>query len=99
MSDVNDAMRLTKDGDAKANSWKLAQTTVVRMERDLSAGRIDLREATQSFGRWLMPPDARVGEAICVWMGDTLVRAEMTQQTPPEFKIDLRYKGRGWDKP
>ena len=98
MTDRNE-MRLTSDGEAKANSWKQAEARVKRAEAELRSAECDLANATNAFGRWLMPPNAKKGETAAVWMGDTLVQAEMTDENGHgSFKVSLRYRGKEWGR-
>lgn len=92
-------MRLTVDGEAKAKAWKRAEERLASAKSEVNSAETDLKNMTNEFGRWLMPPDAKVGEAISVWMGDSLVQAEMTDKNGHgTFRVSLRYRGREWGR-
>lgn len=47
-----------------------------RRKRDANRASCDLANATIALGKWMLPPDAEVGEKVCMWLGAQLIQAE-----------------------
>lgn len=48
----------------------------LRLRRNVIQAGIDLAKATDLLAKWLLPGDAKPGEKIAVWYGDSLVQVE-----------------------
>ena len=67
--------RLTSQGEALVRDWVLATQRVERLKAELNRATCDRDNAESALSKWLLPPDAVVGEKVAVWFGDSLIQA------------------------
>lgn len=67
--------RLTADGEALVKSWVSAVQRVERLKAELNRATCDRDNTESALSKWLLPPDAVVGEKVAVWLGDSLIQA------------------------
>lgn len=66
----------TIDTASQIKTWVDAKTSVEELKRRLSSAETDLMNATNNLGKFLCPPDAKVGEKFRIWYGDGLLVVE-----------------------
>ena len=67
--------RLTTQGEALVKDWASAKERVARLAAELNRAQCDRDNAESALSKWLLPPDAVVGEKVAVWFGDSLIQA------------------------
>ncbi len=87
---------VSADGRRLIEQWFSAQTEVERCKERLRTAETDEANATLAVGKWLLPSDARAGEKIAVWFGDSLIQAEVRHQRDP--LITIRKRGESIDR-
>lgn len=65
----------TREGVDLAKEWVAAANRVKDLEAALSRARCDRDNAEIALSKWLLPPDATVGEKVSMWFGDSLIQA------------------------
>jgi hypothetical protein len=68
---------VTADGSRLISEWLRAQESVERIRESLSSANSSLRHSEEQLAKWLIPEDAKPGEKIAVWFGDSLIQAEV----------------------
>lgn len=68
---------VTADGKILIQAWLAAQERVARLTTQVQEARKDVGTAEVALAKWLMPEDARPGEKIAVWFGDSLIQVEV----------------------
>lgn len=76
-----------REGERLMEQWFEAFKIADRDRRQAEKTAGWCAEAEKSFAKWMLPPDAQVGEKICMWMGHRLVQAELTPEGP---KLSIR---------
>ena len=66
---------VTREGEALVKEWVFASERVRRLKEELSRAECDRDNAEIALSKWLLPPDAVVGEKVSVWFGDSLIQA------------------------
>lgn len=66
---------LTREGVDLVKQWVFATERVRRLQEELNRAQCDRDNAEIALSKWLLPPDATVGEKIAVWFGDSLIQA------------------------
>lgn len=67
--------RLTSQGEALVKDWASAMQRVARLAAELNRAQCERDNAESALSKWLLPPDAAVGEKVAVWFGDSLIQA------------------------
>ncbi len=67
--------RLTSQGEALVKDWASASARVERLKSELNRAKCEADNAETALSKWLLPPDAVVGEKVAVWFGDSLIQA------------------------
>ncbi len=83
---------LTYAGQRVVDTWLEAQKAVASARDQLNRRDTDLLNATAQLGKWLLPSDAKPGEKIAVWHGDSLIQAEVVANRDPIITVRLRGK-------
>lgn len=66
---------VTREGETLVKAWASAAERVKRLKSELSRAECDRDNAESALSKWLLPPDAVVGEKVAVWFGDSLIQA------------------------
>jgi hypothetical protein len=88
---------ISGDGEQLLRAWLYAKERVRTAERELNSAQCDQSNTQTELVRWLLPRDAKEGEKIAVWFGDSLVQAECTRAICDglhEGKITIRQEGK-----
>lgn len=83
----------TRDGVDKIERWKATRERVERLKRELNGAECEEANAEIDLARWLLPEDAKPGEQIAVWYGDSLFQA-----TGGSEKITIRTRGKSYEE-
>lgn len=81
MEKISDYVRqpgVSTDGQELIKSWLFGGREVDRLERELAKAIRERDIAKNNLARWLLPSDAKNGEVIAVWYGDSLIAASKT---------------------
>lgn len=81
----------TSDGKRLIKNWLNAKDHVARLRRELNSAECDLKNNEQALGKWMAPPDAKLGEKICVWWEDNLFQVECGDF---DYKVTVRTRGK-----
>lgn len=65
----------TREGVDLAKEWVSATERVKRLQAESNRAQCDLDNAETALSKWLLPPDATVGEKVSMWFGDSLLQA------------------------
>lgn len=85
------APEVSSDGKYKIDVW-LACDRVLRSHRErMKSLESDLKQAEYNLAKWLLPSDAKPGEKIAVWYGDSLIVGELDDANGG--KITVRDRG------
>jgi hypothetical protein len=68
---------VTSEGKQAITAWLIAQREVEGARDLLSRRQTDLLNAESALAKWRLPPDAKPGEKIAVWFGDSLIQVEV----------------------
>jgi len=82
---------LTRDGARYVAAYLRAATYLRRRREDVERAERDMVEAETVLGEWILPPDARIGETIAVWEGDSLFAAT---KTVVGVRVEIRSRGK-----
>lgn len=85
---------LTADGERLVQDWSSAKERVERARRELSSAECGETNSRNALSKWLLPPDAKVGEKIAIWHVDSLIQVEVTSEMPLEGKLTVRTRGK-----
>lgn len=69
----------TSEGTRAIKAWLGAQEELRRAKDNLNRRECDLKNVESALAKWLLPPDAKVGEKIAVWYGDSLIQGEVCE--------------------
>lgn len=90
-------MRVTADGEMLIKRWMSALRHVEQLTRQLFGAKAELDDAVSELAKWMLPDDARTGEKISVWFGDSLVQVECAD-AGSTHRITVRQRGRSLDE-
>ena len=88
---------LTAEGMRLVRAWLDQQREIAIAEQRLSDARSALAVHRRALAAWLLPDDAKPGEKIAVWLGDSLIQAEAPTGDHCEAVITVRKRGRATD--
>ncbi len=88
---MNTAGEVTAKGKTLIDNWLNAKQRIERLKRDLNTAECDYANTALALGKWLAPSDAKPGEKIAVWYGDSLFQTEITNGDPI---ITVRLRGK-----
>lgn len=91
-------MDVSSDGQRLIRNWMAAASNVECAKQAVNRTECALTNATNELARWLLPDDAKVGEKISVWFGDSLVQVEKTSDNPTDGTVTIRKRGRSLDR-
>lgn len=104
MSDV------TSEGQRLVTAWLRCVDEHRRKQQAVYDAARDVSEAEAALAKWLAPPDAKPGEKIAVWFGDSLIQVEVGGVTPPmpegatigdgpsQTKVTIRSRGKHFEE-
>lgn len=67
---------ITSEGIRAISSWMHCNERVTRVRSQLSDALRNLAEAEKNLAEWMLPSDAKPGEKIALWFGDSLIQVE-----------------------
>jgi hypothetical protein len=86
---------VTYEGEQKIKRWLAAQEGEQRAKNVLNRAECETVNAHNELAKWMIPSDAKVGEKICVWYGDSLIQVEIEDGSPPgRYIVTVRKRGR-----
>lgn len=65
------------EGERRVEAWLRAKRDTKRVSIELDNARLAESSAECELAKWLLPDDARSGEKIAVWYGDSLIQVEV----------------------
>lgn len=77
-------------------AWSGAQKRLERARNDLNSAETDLLNATNSLGKWMVPPDSKSGEEFHLWVADGILCASQLLTPNGDKRNDYRV---GWRTP
>lgn len=83
---------VTPEGAQLIKGWLQAQTREKDARSALNSAECATANARNALAKWLLPEDAKVGEKISVWMGDSLFQAERQETGDPIVSVRTRGK-------
>lgn len=86
---------ITREGERLVKAWLSAQSEAVRCKARLNSAECAEINAHDALAKWLLPDDAKSGEKIAVWEGDSLIQVELLEAGfPPKAKVTIRSRGK-----
>lgn len=88
---------LTSEGHRLVEDWLHANERLKRAESEVNSARCEVANTQNALARWLMPADAKTGEQIAVWHGDSLIQVTVPEKnglTWTDAKVTVRKRGR-----
>jgi len=87
MSDV------TNEGKRLIDAWVSATQALETAKSRVNSASCDVSNTTRALAKWLLPDDAKFGEKIAVWHGDSLIQVELVNDHR-EHIITVRTRGK-----
>jgi hypothetical protein len=69
-------MEPSHEGKRLIDAWLNARREVARRRVWLESAETDVVDSRRALAAWLLPDDAKAGEKIAVWYGDSLIQVE-----------------------
>lgn len=86
---------VTYEGEQAIKRWLAAREDTARARSALNRATCEETNAHNDLAKWMIPSDAKVGEKICVWYGDSLIQVEIEDGSPPgKYIVSVRTRGR-----
>lgn len=85
---------VTNDGEQRIKRWLGAQESEARAKSVLNRLECETKNAHNDLAKWMIPVDAKAGETICVWYGDSLIQVEVVDPGNYDYRITVRKRGR-----
>ena len=63
-----------KEGRDLIERWQHATEALARAKSQVNSAECELTNAINALGKWMLPPDAKKGEAFCIWWGDSMIQ-------------------------
>jgi hypothetical protein len=82
----------TSDGKRLIDAWVGAQERERLAQSELNSARCEVSNSQRALAKWMLPDDAKVGEKIAVWHGDSLIQVEMLSHG--DAVVSVRTRGR-----
>ena len=70
-------LEASREGARVIDQWLKAKAQVKACQDQLSHAHLAVSDAEHDLVAWLMPGDAKPGEKIAVWYGDSLIQVEV----------------------
>lgn len=83
----------TRDGQHLIATWLSSQEREKRLRGELNRAECDTSNTARELAKWMMPADAKSGEKICVWHGDSLFQVEVGD-TGRDPVVTVRTRGK-----
>lgn len=96
-------MNVTSDGERAIKDWLAAKERHEQARRDENRASCDESNAETALVKWMLPPDAKPGEKIAVWFGDSLIQVEVggevigqsgETRAMTSTKVTVRHRGK-----
>lgn len=85
----------TPEGRRLIAAWLNASDRVARTNEAYKTALREAAEAEEKLAKWLLPSDAKLGERIGVWHGDSIFTACKTMfEGKDVFAVEVRKRGR-----
>lgn len=93
------ADEVTRDGQHHIKAWLASIERYEQTDRERDRARHDKDNCAKALAKWMLPEDAKPGEKICVWYGDSLIQVESPDGGVPspgqrDPIITIRKRGR-----
>lgn len=85
---------LTSEGERLVKAWLDAKQEVDRTKSHLNRAECDVTNTQNALAKWMLPEDAKPGEKIAVWYGDSLIQVEVPLQSHMTAPITIRKRGK-----
>ena len=73
---------VTSEGTRLIKRWFGAVECLSQARSNTISCECEVANSANELGKWLLPPDAKPGEKIAVWFGDSFIQAEVTAGDP-----------------
>lgn len=81
------------DGQRLIANWLKATEQVDLYKRELNRAECNEQNAHNELAKWMVPSDAKPGEKIAIWHGDSLFQVEVFGHGR-DPKVTIRTRGR-----
>lgn len=71
---------LIHEGSTLVKNWLGAQERLRRAESEVVSAQVDVANSARDLAKWMLPDDAKPGEKIAMWHGDSLIQIEVPQE-------------------
>lgn len=93
MSAIDDGV--TKTGRELIREWAHAKERVERLREQINRAEVEAANAELALSRWMLPPDAKMGETISIWFGDSLLQVIATEASTGKWTGSVKWRTRG----
>lgn len=84
---------VTSEGEQKILRWLRAKEAQEQAERELNRRQCDTSNSKNDLAKWMVPGDAKPGEKIAIWYGDSLIQVEVNNPGHDHI-VTVRSRGR-----
>ena len=84
---------ITSEGKRLIEVWLAQGVRVEQAVSELNSARCAQANSERALAKWLMPSDAKAGEKIAVWHGDSLIQVEVKEGNGDHI-VSIRKRGR-----
>lgn len=87
---------VTSEGKRLIERWLSAQNELEHCKSRVNSAECDLSKSQRDLAKWLLPDDAKPGEKIAVWFGDSLIQVEApgSDITSGGARVSVRKRGK-----
>lgn len=85
---------VTGEGEKLIEQWLKAEQAREQAQKSLTNALNNAQQTESNLARWLLPDDAKTGEVISIWFGDSLIQVQCTQTKPNRGVVSIRQSGK-----
>ena len=92
---MGDTDGVTRTGRLLIQDWSNAMVRVERLKAELNRAETEALNAEVALSRWMLPRDAKKGEAISIWFGDSLLQVTADSCIGDNWEGPVKWRTRG----
>jgi hypothetical protein len=86
-------MEPTRDGEHFIKAWLGACESEKLAKGELNRAECNTHNTRSDLAKWMVPGDAKPGEKIAIWYGDSLIQVEVAHPGK-DHSVTIRTRGR-----
>lgn len=91
---VRDHRQVVPEGERLVKAWLSETEMLERARGEVRRRECDLANSANALAKWMLPDDAKPGEKIAIWYGDSLIQVEKHAEMGRDPVITIRKRGR-----